>query len=56
MFPLLLIAFGMVLCIAVSSLSTHFMSVNSLDKVERTLKLQLIISTVLLIAVIYIVC
>ena len=30
------------------------MSVNSLDKVERTLKMQLIVSTVLLLGVIYV--
>ena len=47
-------AFGILLCILVSTLSTHCMSVNSLDKVERALKLQLIVSTILLIALIYI--
>lgn len=54
MYPLVLIAFGIVLCIFVSSLSTHCMSVNSLDKVERTLKMQLIVSTVLLVGVIWV--
>ena len=54
MYPLILIGFGIVLCIFVSSLSTHCMSVNSMDKVERTLKMQLIVSTVLLLGVIYV--
>ena len=54
MYPLLIMAFGILLCILVSTLSTHCMSVNSLDKVERALKLQLIVSTILLIALIYI--
>ncbi len=33
MYPLLIMAFGILLCIAVSTLSTHCMSVNDLDKV-----------------------
>lgn len=55
MYPLNLIAFGIVLCIAVSTLSTHCMKVDTLDKVEKTLKYQLIISTVLLLGVIYLI-
>lgn len=53
MFPLLLIALGSFLCIWVSSLSTHVMNVDTLDKVESTLKMQLIVSTVLLLGLIY---
>ena len=49
MYPLLLIAFGIILCIIVSTLSTHCITVKSLEKVESTLKLQLILSTVLLL-------
>jgi len=52
MFPLNLIAFGIFICIFVSALSTDCMQVNTLDKVEKTLKYQLIISTVLLLGVI----
>lgn len=53
MYPLVLIAFGIVLCIFVSVLSTHIMRVETLDKIERTLKIQLILSTVLLMGVVY---
>jgi hypothetical protein len=52
MFPLTLIAFGIFICIFVSALSTDFMQVNTLDKVEKTLKYQLIISTIVLIGAI----
>jgi H(+)-translocating pyrophosphatase len=52
MFPLTLIAFGIFLCIFVSALSTDFMQVDTLPKVERTLKFQLIISTIGLLGVI----
>lgn len=55
MYPLTLIAFGIVLCIFVSVLSTHIMRVETLDKIERTLKVQLILSTVLLMGFIYLV-
>ncbi len=53
MYPLVLIAFGIALCIVVSALSTHIMRVETLDKVERTLKTQLILSTLLLAGLIY---
>lgn len=53
MYPLILIAFGIILCIFVSVLSTHIMRVETLDKIERTLKVQLILSTVLLMGVVY---
>lgn len=53
MYPLVLIAMGILLCIFVSTLSTHFMKVDTLNKVESTLKKQLLISTVLLLGVIY---
>jgi inorganic pyrophosphatase len=49
MFPLTLIAFGIFICIFVSALSTDCMEVNTLDKVERTLKYQLAISTLILL-------
>lgn len=53
MYPLVLMALGVFLCILVSVLSTHIMKVETLDKIERTLKVQLILSTVLLLGVIY---
>jgi inorganic pyrophosphatase len=53
MYPLLLIAFGIVICIIVSTLSTHFTTVNKNEKIETTLKIQLIVSTVLLVGIIY---
>lgn len=55
MYPLTLIGLGIFLCIFVSSLSTHCMSVETQDKVESTLKKQLIISTILLLGMIYLV-
>jgi inorganic pyrophosphatase len=55
MYPLTLIAAGIILCIFVSVLSTHIMKVDTLDKIERTLKIQLVLSTILLIGLIYLV-
>lgn len=49
MYPLMIIAIGIFICILVSTLSTHCMTVKDLPSVETTLKLQLIISTVLLL-------
>ncbi len=49
MYPLMLIAIGIFICILVSTLSTHCTTVKTLPEVETTLKLQLIISTVLLL-------
>lgn len=53
MYPLILMALGIFLCILVSILSTHIMKVETLDKIERTLKVQLIVSTLILLGVIY---
>ena len=52
MFPLTLIAVGLFVCIFVSALATDCMDVDTLDRVERTLKYQLIVSTLLLLGVI----
>ena len=52
MYPLVLIALGIFFCILVSILSTHIMRVETLDKIESTLKMQLILSTILLLGVI----
>jgi inorganic pyrophosphatase len=48
-------AFGIILCILISILATHVMKVETLDKIESTLKVQLIGSTVVLLGVIYLV-
>lgn len=53
MYPLMLIALGIFFCLLVSILSTHCMSVKTIDKVELTLKLQLLISTIILLGVIF---
>jgi inorganic pyrophosphatase len=46
-FPLLITASGIIVCIITSLFATHFMQVHHISQVERILKLQLIISTVL---------
>lgn len=51
MYPLMIIALGLFFCIFVSMLATHCMKVDTLDKVENTLKMQLIVSTVILVGV-----
>lgn len=53
MYPLMIIALGIFFCIFVSMLATHIMKVDSLDKVENTLKIQLIVSTIILVGVLY---
>lgn len=55
MYPISLMAAGLFLCIFVSTLSTDYMEVDTLDRVERTLKLQLVISTILLLALLLLV-
>ena len=55
MYPLVLIAMGIFFCILVSTLSTHIMRVDVQERVESTLKFQLIISTVVLLGVTYLV-
>lgn len=51
MYPLMIIALGIFFCIFVSMLATHCMKVDTLDKVENTLKVQLIASTIILVGV-----
>ena len=50
---MVLIAFGIVICILVSFLPIFCQEVNTEDKIESTLKIQLIVSTILLVGVIY---
>lgn len=52
-YPLMLIAFGIVVCLLVSTLAIFCMSVDQYSKIEMTLKVQLIVSTVVLIGIIY---
>lgn len=53
LYPLLVIAFGIVVCIFVSTLATHFFKVDTNDKIESTLKVTLIVSTIVLIGISY---
>jgi len=52
-YPLVLIALGIVFCLLVSTLSTHIMKVETKNKIESTLKVQLIGSTIVLLGVTY---
>lgn len=52
-YPLLVIAFGIIVCLFVSILATHVMTVSTNDKIETTLKIQLIVSTLILIGIVY---
>lgn len=47
-YPLLISATGILICIVTSYFATSVMAVNKTDKIESTLKYQLIISTILL--------
>jgi inorganic pyrophosphatase len=49
MFPLLISAAGIIVCIITSFFATNIMPVNEKSKIEKTLKWQLIISTLILI-------
>jgi inorganic pyrophosphatase len=49
MFPLLISAAGILACIITSFFATNIMAVNEKSKIEKTLKWQLIISTIILI-------
>lgn len=53
MYPLNLIALGILVCLVISTLSTHIMKVETQDKIESTLKLQLILSTIALAGFLY---
>ncbi len=53
MYPLMVIALGIIVCILVSLLATHILKVDNNDKIESTLKITLIVSTVVLIGISY---
>lgn len=48
MYPLLISAFGILVCIVVSLLATDFFPAKNIDTIETTLKIQLIVSTVVM--------
>jgi inorganic pyrophosphatase len=52
-FPLLISASGILVCIVTSFFATHIMKVDEEEKIEKTLKYQLVISTVLLTPILY---
>lgn len=56
LYPLLLIAVGIIVCILISTLSTHIMKVETMNRIESTLKVQLIGSTIVLLGITYVVC
>jgi len=55
-YPLVLIALGIIICLIISTLSTHIMKVETKTKIESTLKVQLIGSTIVLLGVTYLAC
>ena len=48
-FPMLISAFGIIACILTSIFGIYFYEVNSFDRIETALKLQLTISTILIL-------
>ena len=52
-YPLLLIAFGIIVCMFTTMIAIFCSSVNKLSEVETALKIQLFVSTIVLIGVIY---
>ena len=52
-YPLLISALGIVASFFTSFFATNFMKVDENEKIERTLKYQLIISTIILTPVLY---
>lgn len=56
LYPLLLMAAGIVICIIISIFATHIMKVDTNGKIETTLKVQIIGSTIVLLGFTYLVC
>lgn len=54
MFPLTMVAFGIVVCLLTTILGFCCFKVDTPDKVEWTLKCQVVISTLLLIVLVYV--
>jgi len=53
LYPLMLSAAGILVCLVTSFFATNIMTVDEMSKIEKTLKYQLIISTVLLTPTLY---
>jgi H+-translocating diphosphatase len=53
LFPLLISAFGIVICIITSFVATNLTKVDQVEKIEATLKNQLLISTILMTPAIF---
>lgn len=53
MFPLTMIAFGIIVCMITSAIGIYINKVDVEKKIESTLKYQIIISTVLLLGALY---
>lgn len=53
MFPLVLTAFGILVCLITSSIGIYINRVNEESKIESTLKYQIVISTILLLGFLY---
>ena len=56
LYPLLLMAVGILVCILISIFATHIMKVDTNKKIESTLKVQIIGSTIVLLGFTYLVC
>lgn len=54
MYPLLISASGILVCIVVALLATDFFPAKSIETIETTLKIQLIVSTVIMTPVRYV--
>jgi inorganic pyrophosphatase len=52
-YPLLISAAGIIICLITTFFATHLMTVDRAEKIEKTLKWQLLISTILLTPVIF---
>jgi inorganic pyrophosphatase len=53
LFPLLISAFGIIVCIITSFFATNLTKVDQVEKIEATLKNQLLISTILMTPAIF---
>jgi H(+)-translocating pyrophosphatase len=55
-FPLIISSAGILVCIVTSFVATHIQSVNQKEDIEKVLKYQLVVSTVLMTPVAYALC
>jgi len=53
MYPLIITTFGIIACFITSYFATDFMKVNQNDQIEKTLKYQIVISTLILTPLLY---